>query len=227
MIPVVGIPHLGDYELIDGAVVPLLRRAERIHIIDNSTTIGRIEMHYPNTVVSNMHHNLGVGASWNLIIKLNPWARYWVIINNDVRFGAGDLDLLEEAIRFYDVVTFGGMHAFAIRSSAIKRAGWFDENFVPGYFEDNDYHRRCELLGVSYHQLTENNLTHLGSQLIKRSEHYRSENSRTFPRNRGYYVEKWGGPVGEETYTTPFNRGGSPRDWTLDITRLTTQAWKE
>ena len=227
MIPVIGIPHLGLFELLDGAVHPLLNKAEKIHVIDNSTSFWRIQMAYPNVVVSNMHHNLGVGASWNLIIKLNPWARYWVIINNDVRFGEGDLEALEEHIKWHDVVTFGGMAAFAIRASAIQKAGWFDENFVPAYFEDNDYHYRCRLLGVSYHQITDHHLEHLGSRVIRDNDHYRTENGRTFPRNQQYYAQKWGGPVDHETYTTPFDRGGSPRDWTLDMTRLTVQAWKE
>lgn len=226
MIPVIGIPHLVNYEMLERCILSIHAEVGRIHIIDNSPAIGRIEYHDPRVVITRPWRNFGVGASWNLIIKANPTARWWCIVNDDIEFGDGDLEMLEEQMKVHDVVTFGGMHAFGIRASAVQKAGWFDENFVPAYFEDNDYHYRCKLLGVSYHQI-QGNLTHHGSMVLKSSELYRMENGRTYPQNEGYYVAKWGGRPSEERFTTPFDRGGSPRDWTLEMNRLSNQAWKE
>lgn len=227
LVPVVGIPYLHDFSLLDACIKSVNRPGVvRIHVIDNSPELERIEYHDGKVVVTRPWRNLGVGASWNLIIKANPWARWWCILNADVEMADGDLEELTQQIKFHDVVTFSGMHAFGIRASAIQKVGWFDENFVPGYFEDNDYHYRCQLMGVSYHQIV-GGLVHHGSMVIKGSERYRTENSRTFPQNRLYYEQKWGGPVGAERFTTPFDRGGSPRDWTLDMTRLKNLAWKE
>lgn len=228
MIPVVGVPYLMDYELLDRCLTAIpVGRAERVHVIDNSPPVGRIE--YPtrhDVVISRPQHNIGVAASWNSIIKWNPDARWFFIINADVIVTPDDLDLIEKEMRVHEVVTFRGMHAFGVRASTIQKVGWFDENFVPAYFEDNDWSYRCRLLGVEIRQV-DGWLEHVGSASIRSSDLYRRENNRTFPMNQGYYVAKWGGSVGHEVYTTPFDRGGSPRDWTLDMTRLVSQSWKE
>ena len=228
MIPVVGIPYISNFDLLDRCIGAIpYGRAERVHIIDNSPHISRLE--YPNrpdVVISRPQHNVGVAASWNGIIKWNPGADWWFILNADIVMAPQDLDAMERAIKSSDVVTFRGMHAFGVRRTAIERVGWFDENFIPAYFEDNDFSYRCRLMGVEIQQL-DGGFDHIGSATIRRSEHYMRENHRTFPLNQGYYLAKWGGSVGHEVYTTPFDRGGSPRDWTLDMTRLVNQSWKE
>jgi len=42
-----------------------------------------------------------------------------------------------------------------------------------------------------------------------------------------YFHEKWGGSPYHETFTTPFDAGGDPSVWKLDIDRLRDQTWKE
>ena len=150
MIPVVGVPYLMDFELLDRCISAVqVGRAERIHIIDNSPHLGRISYPMrPDVVISRPERNVGVAGAWNNIIKWNPDAGWWFIINADVILTPGDLDLIELEMRDHELVTFQGMHAFGIKPSAIERVGWFDENFVPAYFEDNDYSYRCRLMGV-------------------------------------------------------------------------------
>lgn len=92
--------------------------------------------------------------------------------------------------------------------------------------EDNDFTYRCRLTGVEQLFLPAG-YTHLGSSVISSDLHYRRENDRTYPANVTYYVEKWGGPMGNETLPTPFNRDGSPADWRLDPERLATLTWRE
>ena len=83
----------------------------------------------------------------------------------------------------------------------------FDEQFSPAYFEDNDYHRRLQLAGfgdkifsvpVPY--------LHIGSGTLRNVEHVNAGWNAKFQACREYYIQKWGGPPGEETYKTPFNQ---------------------
>jgi glycosyltransferase involved in cell wall biosynthesis len=228
MIPVIGIPYISDFDLLDRCIRSIPPgRYEKIHVIDNSDIYGAIQYPENHKVrITRPHHNIGVAQAWNSIIKWNPQARWWFIVNADTAFSVEDIDRLEAAIRFHDVVTLGGMLAFGVRSSAIAKVGWFDENLHPAYFEDNDWDYRARLLGVHIEKLGPP-AEHFGSATIRNSEAYRRQNDWTFPLNRAYYASKWGGEVDHEVYTTPFDKGGSPRDWTLDIARLAQMIWKE
>jgi hypothetical protein len=44
--------------------------------------------------------------------------------------------------------------------------------------------------------------------------------------NRDYYIRKWGGMPLQETFRTPFNQGGSPRDWELEPGRVQKLTWR-
>lgn len=83
----------------------------------------------------------------------------------------------------------------------------FDERFIPAFCEDLDYHRRLMLAGegrrifsvnVPYLHLASQTLAQLPSQEANR---IRLQVER---QSRAYYAQKWGGPVNEETYQTPF-----------------------
>lgn len=175
-----------------------------------------------------MPGNLGVAASWNLIVKSYPAAPFWLIANHDTVFAPGDLQRLIDEMgkpgpRW--VGMNGDWRVFGINAECIERVGWFDENFAPVYCEDADYERRCTLAGVPWYFI-EGDTTHVGSGSIK-DPRYGRQNDRTYPSNRAYYRAKWGGDLrGGETFTTPFDRGGSVADWSLDIRRLRDNAWQ-
>jgi hypothetical protein len=102
--------------------------------------------------------------------------------------------------------------------------GLFDENFVPAYFEDNDFDYRCRLAEVPFTGLPAG-MSHKISSTLRSSKHYQDANSYTFPLNREYFRQKWGGSPYREVFTTPFNGGGSIKDWVLSIDRLADQSW--
>jgi len=83
--------------------------------------------------------------------------------------------------------------------------GYVDVNFYPAYFEDNDYARRGQLLGMKMYQLQRAKYFHFWSRTIKEDVEKKQENDFYFPLNKKYYKEKWGGEPGKETYTLPFN----------------------
>lgn len=174
-----------------------------------------------------MPTNLGVAASWNLAIKSHPHEPFWLIANHDTVFGPGDLarliaEMEKPGPRW--VGMNGDWRVFGIDAEAIETVGWFDENYHPIYCEDVDYERRCTLAGVPWYFI-EGGATHVGSASLEEPR-YRVANGRTYPANVAYHVRKWGGSHrGGETFTTPFDRGGSVADWTLDLSRLRDNAW--
>ena len=58
-------------------------------------------------------------------------------------------------------------------------------------------------------------------------QHY-ADNRRSYPENVRYYCEKWGlpGVRAEGGYSTPFDRGGSIKDWDPpSLSRLRRLSW--
>jgi GT2 family glycosyltransferase len=99
--------------------------------------------------VLNMPQNLGVAASWNLIIKCYLNAPYWIILNDDVAFTPVFLKEMHDAVSADDEVHMvhgyggdfgdGAWDLFLIRDKVINEYGLFDENTYPAYCEDADY----------------------------------------------------------------------------------------
>jgi hypothetical protein len=105
---------------------------------------------------------------------------------------------------------------FMLTPEVFARVGKFDENFNPAYFEDNDYHYRMKLYGLKaissswapyyhYGSVTQNKNVDIGQPVV---------NSFQFENNRAYYIGKWGGEPGRETFQSPYNElGKSPSTW--------------
>jgi GT2 family glycosyltransferase len=232
VIPVIIVPILNQPEMIDRLLGSIDYPVERVVIIDNGGVVdpfigGRRATPFPVHVI-NPGANLGVGASWNLGIKANVTAPWWLIVNHDIEFGPGDLALLDAEVepRSATVYKMLGLAAFAITPPAIQMAGFCDENIHPAYNEDLDWERRMVLGGVIVRDVRFTG-SHVGSATIGFDAVLRYQNGRTHPDNDRYYAAKWGGAKqGGETFETPFNRGGDVADWTLDIDRLRNNAWK-
>lgn len=93
------------------------------------------------------------------------------------------------------------------KRSSFEKVGYADVNFWPnGYFEDNDYGRRCDLLKVKACGLKEAAFFHFTSRTIHQNAS--RDHGKYFDRNRAYYVDKWHGPPGSEKLSAPF--GGGP-----------------
>jgi GT2 family glycosyltransferase len=227
MIHVLAVPCINRPDLLAACLASIDEPVERLIVIDNSGTgeLGDVAASIrPNALIVDPPSNLGVAASWNFAIRTTPDAPWWCLVNADVTFAPGDLGRLagemtdEAEVRC--LIEFG---AFGITAAAIEAAGWFDEQFVPIYAEDADYEYRCSLAGVPIIAIP-NTSSHVGSAAIRSG--YAEANARTYPANLDYYQRKWGGPLrGGERFTSPFDRGGSVRDWSLDLSRLRSQAW--
>lgn len=227
---ILAIPALNRPDLLRRCLASIDTDVERLLVIDNSPdgSMGDVAEEAGAEVID-VGTNLGVAASWNLAIKANPSASWWAIANVDIEFGPGDLDMLARHMARPEpaVGTLYGFGAFGINAECVERVGWFDENFAPIYAEDADYEYRCALSGVEIRHLP-SATRHLegGSVTYRSDDRYARANARTYPANLAYYQAKWGGPLrGGEVFTTPFDAGGSPADWTLHLRRLRDQRW--
>ena len=218
MIPVLGVPVLNRGDLAERMLGSVdLAVAETLVILNGNADETRSHLKGHQVTFIEPGFNLGVAASWNFVVRARPAAPWWLIVNADIEFGAGDLERLADAMdkpgpRVACLYEFG---AFGINAETVDTVGWFDENFHPIYFEDNDYRRRCHLAGVPIVNLI-SRTRHENSATI--ASGYAKHNERTFPRNGDYYAAKWGGPPGQETRTTP-------PVVTLDRRRLVDNAW--
>ena len=218
VIPVLGLPVLNRGDLAErmlGSVdIPV---DETLVILNGNPDETRAYLRGRNVTFVDPACNLGVAGSWNFIIRARPAAAWWLIVNADIEFGAGDLERLAEAMDTDAplVACLFEFGAFGINAAAVDEVGWFDENFHPIYFEDNDYRRRCQVAGVEVRKLI-SRTRHDNSSTI--ASGYSSHNDRTFPLNAAYYRTKWGGPPNHEAVSAPSRP-------VLDRRRLVNNAW--
>lgn len=233
VVPVLGIPILNHPDLLRACIASIDHPVGRLVIVDNSPEGQMAEVAFdaaPDCVeqvfVTEPPDNLGYGASANLVYRTNAHAEWWAIANADIVFAPGDLARLAEAMDAEPkLVGLRDLRVFGVNLAFLRTVGLFDENFHPAYCEDVDLRYRARLAGVPTSFL-DTETTHIGSVCYQRDARYVHQNSRSYPRNVAYYEAKWGGPMGRERYETPFDRGGSVADWTLDIGRIRDNAWR-
>jgi len=192
--------------------------------------------------ISHMPANIGVAASWNLIIKCFMNADSWVIVNDDVAFLPG---LLEEMHLVSQNPEVGVVNAFAgdfdlgawdlflIKDWVVRSHGLFDENLYPAYCEDADYIMRIMSKPVKRHVglrskymhgdgMCDEYYTH-GSQTKRSSDDLYRRLEEINQVNFTYMTEKWGdGWRTCEPYATPFNIKENKlghTTWDLDFVR--------
>jgi len=202
------VPVLNRYDLLQRMLDSVDVPVDHLLIIDNGLGTDTLELSDKFAKVTNlrMPANLGVAGSWNLGIKSFPYAHRWFIVSNDVVFQPGALEKLSQARKDEITLAADAPHwqAFALGDEAVNDIGLFDESLFPAYFEDNDYMRRAEFVGVNIRKL-DIDLHHDNSSTIKAG--YQSKNDKTFFANKRHYQSK----IDANDY--------SPGTWSLEIRR--------
>jgi GT2 family glycosyltransferase len=169
----------------------------KLIIIDNGDalreTAGWPVEHVQSTKVIKMPANLGVAGSWNLGIKADPFAPWWLITNFDVEWPDGSLRMFAEQASGADVLLAQSPQpycAFAVGEDVVQRVGLFDEGFHPAYFEDNDYELRCAIEGVKVKRSTIPIVHHNSSTI----GYFGEINNRTYASNAEYMNGKRSNP---------------------------------
>jgi GT2 family glycosyltransferase len=188
-IPVIIIPTLNRYDLLDSMLDAINYPVENILIIDNGNGYKTDK----NVKVLNLPANLGMSASWNLGIKLFPHVKYWLFASSDTTWGENSLKEIDEASGPDKLVlTNDAYGCFSVGENVIETVGLFDEYFYPIYFEDNDFNERvarfCHpdtIVSTSIQTAPT-----LGSQTINSDPNLRNRNHETFLKNEEYYNYK-------------------------------------
>jgi GT2 family glycosyltransferase len=190
MIPVLAIPVLNRFDLLEQVLDSINYPIENILIIDNS---GSYKTNRQNVHVINMPSNIGVAASWNLAIKSFPHASYWLIGSNDTKF-------IDESLKnFYNqsssdklILSLQLWNTFSIGAEIVKKIGLFDENYYPAYHEDTDYMERMRLNGIKENLIYSNiPMESFGASTTMHSNlKYFEKNKITGENNRKYYMNK-------------------------------------
>lgn len=170
----------------------------------------------PNVRYYRYGKNRGLGKSVNegIEIALFEQADAIIVPNDDILMDRADLDKLAQACYYRPecgLIFARGMdnwpldfHVFGVNQSAIKALGYFDESF-PDYFCDADYMRRAQLIGLTYHNIGQTNIVHLGSGTLNNDPVAKRRIDRTYSLDQTHYIAKHGGPPGSETFLFPFD----------------------
>lgn len=194
MIPALIVPVLTRHDLLDRMIKSINHPVKDLVIIDNGSTNHDWTPTWNQWVAKIWHiklpSNLGVPCSWNLGIKCLPKSEYWLISNFDVEWGGDSLKMFQEISRKDKLVLSNGAPswcAFSLGWEVVDKVGLFDESFVPAYFEDNDYERRCEFQNIEIMR-SFIPVAHDNSSTLKAG--FQRENDFSFPANQEYMNHK-------------------------------------
>ncbi|HTH22432.1 MAG TPA: glycosyltransferase [Nitrososphaeraceae archaeon] len=223
-----GIPTYTQYERAKQAVEHIIKTStlvpDEIVIVDNSeerlATNIFLPLHLmkkPKGMGVRLYYrekNILSGA-WNDIMRLYN-DDYIIIANDDVIPEPNAIEALVTTAREhpeYAMVTgaaccVNSYSFFLLRKWAYDIVGAFDENFVPAYFEDNDYDYRLRILaGLIRAEAPNAIVKHIGSATMKAmTEEQRSRHHHNFAFNQRYFEAKWGGMPTKEKFTIPFQQ---------------------
>lgn len=254
MMPVLGVPIVNGFNWMQRLVSTIDFPIENLIIINNNSNDEELTENLRNLSNSkydnitniklcNLPSNLGVAASWNLIIKSTIESPYWLICNNDIGFTPGVLqNFYEESQKKENGIIFGGggdfgdgsYDLFMIKDWVIQKIGLFDENFYPAYCEDADYIMRLHNYNIKnsnnplkticlnkpyYHgdSLSTEADCYLnsGSQTSRKSPELKKELDRVHLMNHDYMSQKWGpGWRMTNPYASPMNNNNIPITYT-------------
>jgi hypothetical protein len=181
-----------------------------------------------------------VAGAWNRGIELAAEAGLdpYLITAVDVAAGTGMIDaLLHFGERRPDVPVWSStasaklagaaeeslcrcdFSCFMLRRSTIARHGWFDREYRPAYFEDNDYGTRVVLSGLEPRQVLAARHLHEGSATIKVDPEMAAHVRHWFGHNQERFRAKWGTlsddypTIRRKCHGTPFGRGRALTWW--------------
>jgi GT2 family glycosyltransferase len=198
VIPALIIPVLNRFDLLEECISSIDCEVEHLLIIDNSGQYSMPSGLYGGkATVLNMPANLGVAGSWNLGIKSFPFAPYWVVASNDIKYASGQLQkLADKSSADVLIKTSQAWSSFSIGSNIVKTVGLFDENYHPAYYEDNDYEARMDRLGLRGSSVSAdiNVIAYGAATTIKDSQELFNRNIATNESNYQYWQEKFNSP---------------------------------
>ena len=164
----VAIPTLSRADLLirNKSFLESIKPPDEVLILDNGNQ--KININVP---IERPEKNLGVSGSWNLFLRRAFEYRDFnglVLLQDDIIWSGVHLDRTKKLLeKHQDIDLFLAFHQFSIqvhRPENIQTIGFYDEQFYPGYCEDDDYAIRMTLGRRVYHRFHELDPMH-GSQI--------------------------------------------------------------
>jgi hypothetical protein len=188
--------------VVDNGEIPLSPVSRDVRVLSD-----RVALH-----VVRPQQNLGCASSWNLLRKLSAPQRL-VLLNDDCAIAPDTFEKMFDHAE--SIVCAYGFSCVRIDPSAWEKIGDFDELFFPAYYEDTDYRRRAELVGVSICEWNtypreeispgrERSVQGICHGKLEPLEYKSSWFKACVEANKARYVAKWGGEPGRETHRVPF-----------------------
>ena len=198
MVPVIIIPVLNRYDLMERAIRSIDYPVERLIIIDNGDGYDPDMLawtapwqHIQNWYLWRMPTNLGVAPSWNLGIKATPHAQGWLLLNSDAYFEAGQLEHFYADCEDNMVVrTEQNWSCVWVGQDVVSKIGLFSECYVPAYFEDNDYEQRAKAFNIPV-MVSDAVVGHDNSSTLKANPVFGEKNKRSFADNNNLHDMRW------------------------------------
>jgi hypothetical protein len=97
-----------------------------------------------------------------------------------------------------------GFFCFAVGQDLIDKVGWFDEKFKPCFYEDIDMVRRIALAKKVLYVGPP--IAHIGSGSWDSNPARVKVREKARLKSQKHYIAKWGGDMGQEKFTTEFNK---------------------
>jgi hypothetical protein len=223
--------HSVDYPVENFVIINNNARNEITNELDTLTK--EVHSFIKKITVCHLPGNIGCAGAWNLIIKSNMMAPYWIITNPDIVYPQGFLKKMTEKSKEEKIGMvhggaanhgFGGFEIFLIKDWVVQKIGLFDENLYPAYDEDCDYLMRIInepfdrvltldmpfLHGDSYDYATG------GSQTLKQDLNLKEKvNASTLINELEYMDKKWNKSWHwAKPYKHPFNNEHLPNSFT-------------
>jgi hypothetical protein len=206
--------HVNREDLLQKAVASARDLWKELTVVDNSTNGLEVPIPYVHVLRPTVPLTAIQSINFAMMNTRTQGAKIAIWMHSDAEAHPGSCLALVEYARRMNVegrkwgTLFTNYDALAaLNTELIDTVGLWDTTFH-SYFGDNDYYRRIRLAGYECID-TGIPVYHTASQTINSDPELRFRNSITFPLYQAYYVAKYGGSPGNETYSTPFNRQGS------------------
>lgn len=154
MIPVMIVPVLRFYKKLQMMLDSVDYPVGHVIIFDNGGALDSAECSYAEKLsIVRFPSNLGVPTIWNLGIKLEPYAKYWLFTQDDIVWNSGGLQKIDNlsnsdslCLAVSDDRPFS---SFTVGEDVIEKVGLFDESFFPLVGDDFNFHKRCHFFSVT------------------------------------------------------------------------------
>jgi GT2 family glycosyltransferase len=205
---VVVIPTINRADLLNDALAKYFEDFKETHIAICDNGNQQIITREENFMIYRPEQNLGVAGSWNMLMDYSKkiGATHVLVLNDDIYLGKDEQTikyLIRHNIEFDFINSFQNWCSFILKIDIWEKAGGFDTEFFPAYFEDNSFCYKMRLQNMErVHTFELNPLVYRNSMTIAKEPSLNNN----FMRNRQVYIDMWGGLPNEEKYTTKYNK---------------------